>query len=188
MTTGGSMKKLKYLLLAILLIAFDQFTKYLAIIKLKNKPAYELIPGVFEFHYHENNGAVWGIFGGKTIFLLIFTTLILAVILYVYYKIPEHKKFVALHIIAACIIAGAIGNLIDRFRFQYVVDFLYFKLIDFPIFNVADCYITVSATLLLILSFFYYKDEDFDFLSKKKSAAKVDTNQSEEIINSEEHK
>ena len=69
--------------------------------------------------------------------------------------------------------AGAIGNLIDRIRLNYVVDFLYFELIDFPVFNVADCYITVSMFLLVILVLFYYKDEDFSLIWPKKSQSSV---------------
>ena len=57
--------------------------------------------------------------------------------------------------------AGAIGNLIDRISLKYVVDFIYFELIDFPIFNIADCYLTVSSFLLIILAIFYYKENDF---------------------------
>ena len=64
--------------------------------------------------------------------------------------------------------AGAVGNLIDRMVQSYVVDFLYFKLIDFPIFNVADCYVTAGAILLAILILFVYKDEELGFLSLKK--------------------
>ena len=65
--------------------------------------------------------------------------------------------------------AGAIGNFIDRITQQYVVDFLYFKLIDFPIFNVADIYVTCAAFAMILLGFFYYKDEDVEriFPSKK---------------------
>ena len=58
--------------------------------------------------------------------------------------------------------------MIDRISRQYVVDFLYFKLINFPIFNVADCYVTVGVILLAILILFVYKEEDFDFLARKK--------------------
>ena len=63
--------------------------------------------------------------------------------------------------------AGAIGNMIDRAVRGYVVDFFYFRLIDFPIFNVADIYVTVTMILLLILILFYYKEEDLEFLSRK---------------------
>ena len=58
--------------------------------------------------------------------------------------------------------AGAIGNYIDRVSNNYVVDFIYFSLIDFPVFNVADIYVTVAIFFLLILILFYYKDEDLD--------------------------
>ena len=63
--------------------------------------------------------------------------------------------------------AVAFGNLIDRVARGYVVDFFYFKLIDFPIFNVADIYVTVTMVLLIGLILFYYKEEDFEFLSRK---------------------
>ena len=84
-------------------------------------------------------------------------------------SLPNNKRFVYLDWILVFMSAGAIGNLIDRISQQFVVDFLYFKLIDFPIFNVADIYVTCSVILLLILGVFYYKDEDFEmiFPSKK---------------------
>jgi signal peptidase II len=76
------------------------------------------------------------------------------------------KKFNLLKVIMDFIMAGAIGNLIDRIFIGYVTDFIYVELIDFPVFNIADSYITVAAFLLVILSLFYYKDEDFAFLEK----------------------
>ena len=64
--------------------------------------------------------------------------------------------------------------MIDRFFLGYVVDFFYFVLIDFPIFNVADIYVTCAAIVLLVLGIFYYKDEDFEniFPSKKDKEVK----------------
>ena len=62
-------------------------------------------------------------------------------------------------------------NLIDRIRFGYVVDFFYFRLIDFPVFNVADIYVTVSFAVLLLLVFFQYKEEDLEFFGKKKGTS-----------------
>ena len=66
--------------------------------------------------------------------------------------------------------AGALGNLFDRLRLDYVVDFFYFELINFPIFNVADIYVTCGMVLLILLGFFYYKEDDFEqlFSSGKK--------------------
>ena len=166
------MKRARLLLVGIILIAFDQLTKYLATVKLKGKAGYDIIEGVFQFLYHENDGSAFGMFGGKTIFLLVFTSVILIGILYVYFRVPLTKRYLPIRIITMCLAAGAIGNMIDRFTYHYVVDFLYFELIDFPIFNVADCYITVSAGILLILCLFYYKEEDFEDLSDSLSLKK----------------
>jgi signal peptidase II len=68
------------------------------------------------------------------------------------------------------IVAGAIGNFIDRVTKGYVIDYFYFKLIDFPVFNVADCYITVAVIVFLIICFFVLKENELDYLmsSKKK--------------------
>ena len=65
------------------------------------------------------------------------------------------------------IFSGAIGNMIDRIRLSYVVDFFYFVLIDFPIFNMADIYVSVACVLLAVLLLFVYKDEDLEFISLK---------------------
>ncbi len=160
------MKKIRHLIYLILLIALDQFTKYLAATHLKDGPV-QIIPNVFQLYYHENNGAVWGLMSGKISILIIASIIIMAGMICFYIKIPPVKRYDVMRLILVFLTAGAIGNLIDRSIKQYVVDFFYFELIDFPIFNVADCYVTVSAALLIILSLFYYKDEDFAFLNRK---------------------
>ena len=75
--------------------------------------------------------------------------------------------FFALEFLLVLIASGAVGNLIDRVSLGYVVDFFYFKLLDFPIFNVADIYVTVGTALLVIFILFYYKEEDFNFIKFK---------------------
>lgn len=160
------MKKIRHLIYLILLIALDQLTKYLAATHLKDGP-FQIIPKVFKLYYHENNGAVWGIMSGKISFLIIATVIIMTGMIFFYLKIPAGKRYNMMRIVLVFLSAGAIGNLIDRSINKYVVDFLYFELIDFPIFNLADCYVTGSAVLLIVLSLFYYKDDDFAFLSKK---------------------
>ena len=70
-----------------------------------------------------------------------------------------------MHILLVLIASGAIGNMIDRIRLEYVVDFFYFVLINFPIFNMADIYVSVACVLLAVIMLFVYKDEDLDFLS-----------------------
>ena len=92
----------------------------------------------------------------------------LAILAFYYNRMPVKKRYLPMRIVGILLGAGAVGNLIDRMMQKYVVDFLYFKLIDFPIFNVADCYVTMGAILLAILILFVYKDEELGFLSLKK--------------------
>lgn len=152
------------------LVSIDQFTKSLVIRDLSGGREIVVLDGVFKIVSSKNTGAVWGIFSGKTDILSIVTVIILAAVLFLYFRIPwKNKKFRALKILCIFLTSGAIGNLIDRISLKYVVDFLYFELIDFPVFNIADCYITMSMILVIILVIFYYKDEDFEQLWPKKS-------------------
>ena len=117
---------------------------------------------VLELSYLENRGAAFGIFQGKQWPLIIFTVIVLILIIYFYLmRIPAEKHFGLLNGIAILFFAGAIGNFIDRVTQRYVVDFFYFRLINFPVFNVADIYVTVAA-VLLILCLLFYKEEDFE--------------------------
>ena len=161
------------LIISVLLIFIDQLAKNLAVAHLKGQEPIVLWKGVFELRYLENRGAAFGILQDQRMFFLILTSLVLILIIYVYLKkLPNEHRFLWLNIIAVLFFAGAIGNFIDRFMQDYVVDFFYFCLIDFPIFNVADIYVTVAAFLLILLGFFYYKEEDFEriFPSKKKES------------------
>ena len=103
-------------------------------------------------------------------FFYVLTIAMIGVFVWVFLRIPKIKRFVYVDMILIFMMAGAIGNLLDRMIQQFVVDFLYFKLINFPIFNVADIYVTCSAIVLLVLGVFYYKDEDFEmvFPTKRK--------------------
>lgn len=162
-------KKTKMLILdaiiLLILLAFDQLTKYLVIANLKNKPAIVLIDGVLELNYLENRGSAFGMLQNQKFFILFVGVVFMAVILFLLFKLPEDKKFNVVHILLSAIVAGGLGNMIDRFRFDYVVDFISFVLIHFPIFNVADCYIVVATITLFILFLFVYKENDLEFLS-----------------------
>ena len=82
---------------------------------------------------------------------------------------PENRRYLPLRSCAVLLCAGAVGNMIDRVRLGYVIDFFYFRLIDFPIFNVADCYVVAACIVFALLVLFYYREEDdFSFLSRKK--------------------
>ena len=165
------MKKKLWILFDILgicaLVVLDQYTKYLAVIHLKDKPAYIIFNGVLELNYLENKGAAFGMLQNQKAFFIFVAVVTLGVIGYVLIKTPDHKKYRIMHVLLSLIAAGAIGNIIDRIRLNYVVDFIYFVLINFPIFNVADMYVTVSTVLLVILLLFVYKENDLSFISFK---------------------
>lgn len=152
-------------LLLIFLIAVDQVTKYFAINALMDTQSLVIWEGVFELHYLENRGAAFGMLQGQKVFFVLIAVIILAVIVYVLLKTPYQKMYTKLHISLIFIASGAIGNLIDRLRFDYVVDFLYFSLINFPVFNVADICVTLSSIYLVILLVFVYKESDLEFLT-----------------------
>lgn len=150
----------------IFLVALDQVTKRLAEIKLKNGYV-DVIPGVFRFEYLENRGAAFGIFQNAQWLFILFTIIFLALAVYFYAVLPGDRRYRPLRIVCIVLSAGAIGNLIDRLSLHYVRDFLYFVLIDFPIFNVADIYVTLSAIALAVMLIFVYKENDFAFLHTK---------------------
>ena len=155
-------------ILVIVAVLIDQYTKYLAVTHLKDGPAFVLIDNVFELNYLENRGAAFGLLQNRQIFFVCVAILIFAFILYCYVRIPKTGRYLPLRLCGIFIVAGAAGNLIDRIRLGYVVDFFYFRLIDFPVFNVADIYVTVSFAVLLILIFFRYKEKELEFLGRKK--------------------
>lgn len=155
-------------ILVIVAVLIDQYTKYLAVTHLKDGPAFVLLDNVFELSYLENRGAAFGLLQNRQIFFVCVAILIFAFILYCYVRIPKTGRYLPLRLCGIFIVAGAAGNLIDRIRLGYVVDFFYFRLIDFPVFNVADIYVTVSFAVLLILIFFRYKEEELEFLGRKK--------------------
>lgn len=160
-----------FLLLAFL-VAIDQLTKYTAVQNLKGKPAIPLIDGILELNYLENRGAAFGLLQNQKNFFVVVAIVFLVVIFYVLVKAPKEKKYDKLNLLLMIIASGAVGNLIDRLRADYVVDFIYIVLIDFPIFNVADIYVSVGTAVLAVLILFYYKEEELNRLldGRKKGA------------------
>lgn len=157
------------LLTTVILIAFDQFTKYFAVLQLKNQSPVILVQKVFQLQYLENSGAAFGMLEGKKFFFLAVTIVFLIAACFIFYKLPLDKKFKPLRVVLVFLASGAIGNMIDRLLHNYVIDFFYFEIINFPIFNVADIYVTLSAITLFVLLLFYYKEDDLNqiFPSKK---------------------
>lgn len=157
--------KLKAILLILFLVLLDQGTKYLAIRYLKGTSGISLIDNVLNLRYLENRGMAFGLLQNKILFLVLTCIVFFVAIIYLFIKAPATVYYRPLLYTAAIVFAGAMGNFIDRVFRGYVVDFIYFSLIDFPTFNVADIYVTCGITVMVFLMFFRYTEEnDFDFL------------------------
>lgn len=175
--------RITHFIFMLVLIAIDQITKYFVRTKIGEDREISLIKNVLSFVFVKNRGAVWGIGnanGGSVDILTIVTFIILAVIIFIYFRIPLDKKYRDIRLIAVFIISGAIGNLIDRISLKYVTDFIYIELIDFPVFNIADCYISLTCILTIILILTKYRNDDLEFLNFKSKKDKVQEEKQEE--------
>lgn len=178
-------KKIWYIISPFLLgamIFFDQITKYFADRDLADGD-FVIIDKILSLSLSHNKGAAWGILQGKVDILSIVSVVLSVFLIYFFIKIPEGKKYNIMRFLTVSVIAGAIGNMIDRIWHGEVTDFVYIELIDFPRFNVADCFITWAMVLLVILMIFYYKDEDLDFIgfSKKDKKSDIDNKTDKEV-------
>lgn len=147
-----------------ILVVIDQFTKRLAVINLKDQEPIILINNVLQFRYLENRGAAFGMLQNKKLLFVFIAIVMLTAIFYALFKLPLAKKYLIWHVFLCFIAAGGIGNMIDRIMHDYVIDFIYFILIDFPIFNFADIIVTFGTILLFIDLLFVKKEEDLAFL------------------------
>lgn len=149
----------------ILITAFDQIIKLIAAEKLMQIGTVPLINNVFHLTYCENPGAGFGIFADYTWALSVLTfVIVIAAIAYVVKKRPKNALLMTA---LTFMVGGAAGNLIDRVRLGYVIDFFDFRLIHFPIFNIADCFVTVGAVIFAVyVIFFSEKKEQADETDK----------------------
>ncbi|MGO4947673.1 signal peptidase II [Blautia sp. Sow4_E7] len=165
--------RIKGFLLILFLVLLDQETKYLAILYLKGNTGISLIDQILTLRYLENRGMAFGLLQNKILFLVLICMVFFAAIIYLFIKTPATVYYRPLLYTAAVVFSGAMGNFIDRVFRGYVVDFIYFSLINFPTFNVADIYVTCGIAALVFLMFFRYKEEDdFDFLKPGHKSAK----------------
>ena len=143
---------MRFLLLALFsagVVALDQYTKYLTVLHIVPYADVEFIPGFLGFTFVKNTGAAFSSFEGQQwLFALIFAVFTAAV-LWEYFKKP--MPFTTLErVCIAAIYAGGLGNMIDRVRLGYVVDMIETKFMEFPVFNVADCFICCGCVLLMV--------------------------------------
>ncbi|MBO5333461.1 MAG: signal peptidase II [Clostridia bacterium] len=141
----------------VVLVAVDQIIKLLVLEHLKPIGSFPLIDGVLQLNYAENTGAAFGSFSAHTDLLSIFTFVIIVVgFLYLFFK---KRKLDVEYICISLILAGGIGNLIDRIYRGFVVDYIEPLFIDFAIFNFADILVTCSSVVLVIwLLYEIYRD------------------------------
>ncbi|MBQ3119178.1 MAG: signal peptidase II [Clostridia bacterium] len=131
----------------------DQAAKFFAAGLLQSVDTYPLWNEVFHLTYVENKGAGWGMFSDHTWLLTVATIIVIvAAVSYVVVKRPKDQLFLTAF---TFMIGGAVGNLVDRVRQGFVIDFLDFTLIDFPVFNIADCFITIGAAIFVIYVIFF---------------------------------
>jgi signal peptidase II len=151
-------------------ILLDQLTKWIVVNSMELYESIVLIPKLFSFTYIPNYGAAWGMFSEhRWVFMLVtsIALIIMPIILYRYRKV--HFLF---NLSLSLFIGGAIGNMIDRVFVGYVVDFLEFTFIDFPVFNVADICVVFGAGIMIVYALFF--DKTF-FVDKKTTTVSAHT-------------
>ena len=139
------------------IVAVDQYTKYLTVANIALFQDVEFIPGFLGLTYVQNTGAAFSSFEGQQwLFALIFVAFTAAVLYEYRKKSMPFSSFERWCI--ATVYAGGLGNMIDRIRLGYVVDMIETKFMNFPVFNVADCFITCGCILMMIHLVLFNKD------------------------------
>lgn len=133
------------------IIALDQYSKFLVVTKIMPVGDYSVISGLLEFTYVENRGIAFGMFENQRWFFVVATSIIAIVVLFFIFKM--YKDHVFFTICLSLIFGGAIGNIIDRIRFGYVIDFIHFNFFP-PVFNIADSAVVVGAIALSVAILF----------------------------------
>ena len=157
---------LLWLLLSAALVALDKISKILAVKYLTDAGTVKVIPYLFNFVYVENKGAAWGMLADKRWIFIVISSIAIVLILAVLLYMARAKKTLVISLVL--ILSGGIGNMIDRIGSGYVVDFIQFGFwTSFPVFNVADSYVTIGGFMLLIYYIFIDKSLFTDKKKKK---------------------
>lgn len=151
------MKKLiKYILFIAAIVLADQWTKWLVVENIPLHGHVDFWPGVIGWTYAKNTGAAWSMLEGQQWLFIVVFAVLTALLLLEYFKF--HMPFTTLERwLIAAIYGGGLGNIIDRVRLGYVVDMIKTEFINFPVFNVADCFITCGCILLILHLIFFNK-------------------------------
>lgn len=169
----------QFAVLAILtvLVGVDQLTKWLAIVNLKDAESIAFIPKILGFSYVENHGAAFGILQGARWFFIILTGVTMLAVLFLL-LFGKFRRYTLFNVSATLIVAGGLGNFIDRLIHGYVVDFIEVLFFEFPVFNVADCFVVVGSVMLLIFFCFIYDEKA---IPSKKTEVKNESDSTDSI-------
>lgn len=140
----------------ILILILDQLSKYIVVKYLKTESPIVIIKNFLQFHYVENYGAAFGILQNRKIFFLIMTFIVILIII-IFLKRNFYYLSNSMKLALVMLMAGAIGNLIDRIRLGYVIDFISFRFLNrynFPVFNVADIFVVISTVMIIYMVIF----------------------------------
>lgn len=154
---GKSESMVYYFILTTVLVLVDQLTKYLTVQNIALYESVEFIPKFLSFTYIQNDGAAWSILEGQMWFFYLVTIIVTLAIIYFLYT--EGKKDRIFGTILAIILGGTLGNFVDRLLYQYVIDMIKVEFISFPIFNLADSFLTVGVIMLFIYSIYIEQKE-----------------------------
>lgn len=177
-----------------LIVGLDQWTKYLTVKFLSDGHEAKFIGDAVVFSYMQNRGMAWGFFQNNQVLFSILTLLAISVIVFLYVRTPWEAEYRPIRIAEVMLVGGAIGNLIDRiFRADggdgrlfhgFVVDMIFVKAINFPVFNVADVFVSLAFVFMLILLIFVYNEEEFNKcfgnFKPRKAKAEKETEEAEE--------
>ena len=154
------------------IVGLDQLVKYLTIQYLSDGREVKILGDALVLTYVQNRGMAWGLFQNGQVVFVILTPIAIAAVIFLYVRTPWEIEYRPIRIAEVMLVGGALGNLIDRiFRYDpvdgslfngYVVDMIYIKAIHFPVFNVADIFVTLSFVAMMLLLLFVYNDEEFN--------------------------
>ncbi|MGX7197813.1 signal peptidase II [Enterococcus olivae] len=141
-----------YFLLSAVIVGIDQWVKYWTVSNFQLGETQTVIPNVFSLTYIQNTGAAWSIFEGQMLFFAVITVIAVTVVTYLLIRYRKENKFFTIGL--SLVLAGAIGNFIDRMRVGFVVDMFQTDFMNFPIFNVADVSLVIGVGLIFIYTIF----------------------------------
>ncbi|MBQ9510111.1 MAG: signal peptidase II [Clostridia bacterium] len=154
-----------WIIIAVVSVIADFISKRIVMANMALYDTAAFLPGLIEFRYIRNTGAAWGMFSDSRWVFMVLTSIAIIAIPFILYKYGKvHKLF---GISLSLIWGGAIGNMIDRVFYGSVVDFINFQFVEFPVFNIADCCVTIGAAMMLVYVIFFDKTLFRDEKKKK---------------------